>query len=919
MFVESTVRPLAIGTKVPRFSWRLRLEGRSRAQSAYRIIVGTDPRNLAAGEADMWDSGRVESGQSTHVPYAGQPLQRNADYYWTVELWDEQGEPVGDMGIESFGTALYEADEWQADWIGMGDANEPQPDPSVYQHDCVPPEVQTFEPDSRAPMFSRGFELGKPVKRARVFVSGLGLFELRLNGQKVGDDVLPTPRTDFRKRVLYQTYDVTEQLRQGENVLGLMLGNGWFNGQKSYWGWQMQWFGSPRAILQMEIELADGSTHRIVSDGSWQGTWSPITLNCLFDGETYDARLEQAGWDAPGFDRSGWEPVNVVRSPGGVLKPATCEPELITEILKPVGMVEPEPGVYVFDLGKNITGWVKLRVRKAEPGTEVKLHFGEAMHADGRLNASSNNRAKQTDRYIAKGGDEECWEPRFVFHGFQFVEVSGITGQVDLETVEGRFVRTAVAQTGHFACGSELINNIHRCTVQSLKCNVQMGVPTDDTQRPERQGWGADAWACANAAFYNLSMERLYTKWLADFRDQQTDSGFVGMITPQGGPDEDLVWSSAYPLIAWWQYLYTGDRRILEENYASLQRYMDFLKRCGQRQIEAEPTDVILSKLYQKAGDEKRFPAQADRGHLQFSQWGDHLSTAQGWHGRTNLPLSIATAFYYLDIATMTRIAQALGEDEDAGDYRTLAGEISTAFHERFFDEVLGQYDTGSQAAQAWPLAFGMVPDDKVELVKNYFVGQIDGRQRRLTTGYASTRFAIEALARMGRDDVIWKLATATTYPSWGYMLRLNRTTSCERWDGEGGSLNHAPLGSAIDEWLFSGLGGIRPDPAAPGYERIIFKPYLPSDLPWAQASVQTLRGTIRSAWKHEDKTATLDIEVPANSTGIVHVPCSKTDQIHEQNASAADADGVLRIEGGERETIIEVGSGAYHFEFPMS
>lgn len=917
MFVESATRPLAVNTRQPRFSWEVPLTGRGRRQSAYRIRVATDSAKLRDGQADLWDSGRVESSQSIHIPYAGKPLPSNIDCFWTVQLWDESNEEVSAASIERFGTPLFAESDWQASWIGMGDPDEPFPDPSIYQHNCVPPEVEAFEPDSRSPMMRRAFALNQPIRRARAYVCGLGLHELQLNGEKVGDEVLTTPRTAFRERVLYATYDITAALREGENVVGLMLGNGWFNGQKRFWGWQQQWHGSPRAIVQLEIDLADGTTQTITSDETWRGAWSPITFNCLYDGETYDARLDQPGWSDRGFDDANWSPVNIVPVPGGRLEPMACDPELATEHLRPVAMVEPEPGTAVYDLGRNITGWVRLRLRNTEPGTTVKLRFGEAMHPDGRLNNASNNAARQTDQYICKGGEEEIWEPRFTFHGFQFVEVTGAPGPLDLETVEGRFVRTAVPQVGTFACGSEPINNIHRCTVQSLLCNVQMGVPTDDTQRPERLGWGCDAWACANAAFYNMGMARLYQKWFGDFRDQQEDCGFVGMITPQQGPDEDLVWSAAFVVMPWWQYRYYGDTRILEENYEALKRYIEYLKRCGQKQVESEPTDSLLAKLYQKAGADKRFPDEAQRGHLQISQWGDHLSLSEGYAVRANLPLSIATAFYYLDVSTMARIADVLGKDEDAKQYRELAEQINTAFHDRFFDAHLKRYDGGYQNAQAWPLAFGMVADEVRGAVETQLTSSVNHRMRHLTTGYASTRFAIRALANAGRNDVVWKLATATTYPGWNYMLRLNRTTSCENWMGEGGSLNHAPLGAAIDEWFYSDLAGIQPDETAPGYETIVFKPYMPPDLPWAQASLKTLRGTIRSAWRRDGDQVVMDITVPANSRGVVHVPCGDSAKIMEQDGPAIESQGVSLNSADDAETIFAIGSGSYSFTFP--
>jgi alpha-L-rhamnosidase len=567
-------------------------------------------------------------------------------------------------------------------------------------------------------------------------------------------------------------------------------------------------------------------------------------------------------------------------------------------------------------MGKNITGWVRMAVSGGTAGDCITLRFGEAQHANGALNSASNNAACQEDRYTLKGGGAEIFEPRFTFHGFQFVEISGYPGTPDQEAVTGCFVRTAVPQTGTFECGNDVVSNIHRCTVQSQLCNVQMGVPTDDTQRPERQGWGADAWGTAREALYNLWMPRVYAKWIGDFCDQQDDTGMVGMIAPQAGANEDLVWSSAFLLIPWWQYLHCGDRRILEDNYPAMQRYVSFLQRLGTRDVSVMPTGELLEKLHWINGTTTRFPAAEDAGHLQISQWGDHLATAEGSASRSNLPLSIATAFYYLDAVTMARIARVLGKTDDARSYEALSEEIKSAFNERFFDEALGYYDTGIQSAQAWPLVFGLVADGQRERVQNYFVRSVEQVQRRLTTGYTSTAFAIHALSDAGRDDLVWKLATSTEYPSWGYMLRNNRTTSCERWDGDGGSLNHAPLGAAIDEWFYWGLAGIRPDESAPGFERIIFKPHLPPDLPWAKASIKSARGAIVSAWEHDGGTAILTVSVPANSTGMVHVPTSEPESVTETDGPAAEAEGVTVGDVEDGRSVFVVGSGTYVFTF---
>ncbi len=917
MRIEYAEAPLALGTRRPRFSWEVALPGRGRRQSAYQVLVATEAGRLEPGKADLWDSGRVESSQSVNVDYAGAPLGSDMDACWRVRAWDEAGTAGGWSAVAAFGTGLLDEGDWEAEWIGLGKPDEPVADTATFQQGRVAPEVAALEPDPRSPMLRRTFDIGKTVRRARAYVCGLGLFELRLNGRKVGEDVLSPSRTDFRKRVLVEAYDILPLLASGENVVGVLLGNGWFNGQKKYWGWQMQWHGSPRALVQLDIETADGTRQRVCSDAAWRGAWSPITSNCLYDGEDYDARLEQEGWDAPGFDDSAWSAVNLAPGPGGRREMAAHEPGRVVERLRPVSVSEPEPGVFVYDLGRNMTGWVRLAVPNGRRGETIRLRFAEAVDERGRLDPRSNGAARQEDRYTMKGGAAETYEPRFTYHGFQYVAVSGFPGTPGLEAITGCFVRTAVAETGAFACGHDGVNTIHRCTLQSQRCNIQMGVPTDDTQRPERLGWAGDAWSYANEAYYNFWMPRVFAKWIADFYDQQDDLGFVGMIAPQAGPEEDLVWSAAFVLIPWWQYLHCGDRRLLEESYPYLQKYLAYLEATGRKTVRTMRTEEILEQLFWHCSREKRFPSAGEHGHLQISQWGDHLATNEGASGaRQNQPLSIATAFYYLDVCTMARIAGVLGKADDARRYGELAEAIKAAFNERFFDPASGFFDVGCQSAQAWALAFGLAPDEHRERVQAFLNSSVNHRQQRLTTGYAGTKWAIAAIAESGRSDIVWSRVNDTHYPSWGYMLRdPKRTTITENWMGSG-SLCHTTLGAAIDEWFYWGLAGIRPDATGPGYERIVFKPYLPEDLAWAWASVRTVRGRVSSRWRRDGRSVTLTVEVPANCGATVSLPVAGPEGVTEGDVPLAEAEGVALKGTAEGATVVDIGSGEYVFRF---
>ncbi len=933
MLVEYAKDPMAIGVRTPRFSWEVPLKGRCRMQSAYQILVATKEELLEPGMADLWDSGKVESCKSTNVEYAGAELRSNIDCFWTVQVWDEKGEGGGFGRTARFGTALFEESDWESDWIGMGEPTEPALDPySISQDDAssglklspedmvkLADELKDFEPEPRSPLLRKEFMVDRPVRRARAFVSGLGLFELRLNGEKIGDDVLATPRTDFSKRVYYSVYDVTSCLTQGSNAIGVVLGNGWFNAQKKHWHWQAPWFGSPRALVQLEIECEDGSKERVLSDGSWQGDWSPITLSCIYDGEDYDARLEQEGWDMPGFAGGRWKSVNVVSGPGGKLTAVDHQLNKVMRRFAPLSVCEPAPGVFVFDMGTVMTGWCRLTVPKGLAGETVTLRYAELQHQSGMIDPRTAGGARQADVYTMRGAENESYEPRFTYHGFRYVEVTGFPGEPALDSLQACHVYNGVESTGTFECGHALINKIHTCTVQSQKCNMQMGVPTDDTQREERLGWCGDAWSYAEESFYNLDAARFWTKWIADFYDQQDeDSGLVGYICPLPGWGEAMIWSAAFIYIPWWHYVHYGDRRILEESYPYLKKYLAYLEKTGKNELPdlkgKEPPDFLFPKTPVK----DRYSTAESHGYLQHSWFADHLATHEGGSGMGHdQPRSMASAFYHYDALIMARIAATLGLREDADRYRELAGRIKQAYNERFFDDAAGYYDIGCQSVQALAICFDLVPESHRGRLAGYLNSSVNFRQRRITSGYAGTKWVVQAIAESGRNDILWERAIATDYPSWGYMLRDNKTTITENWAGAA-SQCHTTLGAAIDEWFYWGLAGIRPDESAPGYEKIIIKPYLPAELPFVRASIRTARGEIVSAWEQDEGRAAMKVRIPANSTATVYVPCDESTTVTEGGVPAADSEGVTAVRSEDGESVFEVGSGSYVFEFSV-
>lgn len=910
LLVEFDRSPQSLEASDPRFSWITPLEGRGRSQTGYRIQVASKRELLESGKRDMWDSKLVGSTDSTNVYYRGRAFDSNHEYFWRVRVRDESGQLHPYSHVATFRTGLPRESDWIARWIGRGRPDEVIADVNKFLVKKVGLRVEAIEPDLRSPMFRKEFQVERRVSRATLFISGLGLYEARLNGQKVGNTHLSPAVTDYRKRVLYDAYDVTRDVRKGRNALGIILGNGWYNSPKKWWGWQMQWYGSPRAIAQLEIRYTDGTSSRVATDESWKAAWGPVSFNSIYDGEDYDARLEQKGWDLPGFDEGDWQSVNTVAPPGGKLVSSGVQPSLATQLVRPISIAEKAPGVFIYDLGQNFSGWVRLRV-SGPGGTNVKLRYAEASKPDGSLDPRTMKPTRGEDNYTLRGGGGfETYETKFAYRAFQYVELTGYPGKPTSDTIEGVFVHTGVKPMGFFESANELINRIHLATVETQRMDIQMGVPIDSPQRAERLGWGADALISAEEAMFNLDMPRVYAKWMADFQDEQEASGLVPMIAPRAGLEEDIVWSSAYVAIPWMQYVHYGDRRVLEDHYASLVRYMYYLERQGRAEITPrQPGADPLSDA-----PETGTPVL---GRLQRSQWGDHGSLDENFKGRSGLPFSISTAFYYHDAQVMEKIATALFKTEDATRFKKLAAEIKDAFNRKFFDEKTTIYDDGSQASQAFALSFELVPENLEEGVMNALLKDMfEKHQGHLTTGYPGTWCLIDALTRNGRADVVWHLATRTDFPSWGDMLK-GRTSASENW--KGGSLSHVALVGPIDAWFFNTIAGIRPDEEKPGFERVTIKPYIPKDLPWARGTLESVRGRIESSWRKESGSLRLDVGVPANTTALVFVPTLDPAAVREGRVRAVKAKGVklLRQEGGA--AVYQIGSGRYSFSAPLN
>jgi alpha-L-rhamnosidase len=873
---EYAVNPVGVETARPQLSWELESREHNQRQSAYQILVTRKPEALAADRGDLWDSGRVKSSESVHVPYGGEPLSSRQRCWWKVRVWDTDGKLSDWSQPASWEMALLRPEDWKAQWIGSGPAREPCPPAGFYKSARELVNVnEKISVDGRSTLLRKEFVATKAISRAQIYVAGLGYYELSCNGQRVGDRVLAPAKSNYRKWVLYDIYDLTSQLRQGTNALGLMLGNGWFNPYQKWWEpYRMQWFGSKRALVQLHLEYADGSSDLVVSDGSWKTAPGPVMSSCVFDGEVYDATKELPGWDRLNFNDAGWRNVNVVASPGGVLLSHLMQPVKVVEHLKPVAVSNPKPGVYVFDLGQNFAGWVRLTATGA-CGTRITVRYAEDLGPDGMIDVKSNERALATDAFVMKGQGNEVYEPRFTFHGFRYVEVTGFPGAPPLDSVLGCVVHTAAESTGEFTCDNELINRIHRATHWSQRSNL-MGYPMDCPQRDERLGWFGDAMVSMEEAMFNFDLPLFYRQWLNGVRFNQNEAnGDISIVSPRPyiTDEPDPTWSSAYLVMLWQYYLHYGDRDFLRAHFDSMRRYVDYLG--------TQATNHILPQYW-------------------IGDWG---TIVEGW--KEGEPVSVVTAFYYYDTLIVAKAADVLGRKAEADEYRVHAKEIKTAFNRRFYDPKNRQYEQGTQFSNAFPLLLGLADMSNESAVLDNILRDLERCHGHFNGGVLGTKYLIDALTQFGRADVAYELATQTGYPSWAHLLEGSRTTLSEFWDLHG-SHNHVMLGS-IDGWFYRVLGGIQPDEAKPGFEHIVIRPFIPSSLSSVRAKIQTIRGPVAVEWTKQNRSLRMNIRIPANSSATVHVPA----------ASASSVSSTPRLAQGRFEdgaVIFLVGSGSYEF-----
>ena len=877
---EYMTNPAGIDILNPRLSWIIESPQRGEHQTAFQILVSQTKDQLSRNEGEIWNSGKVVSDQTTQLEYRGKPLKSGSDYFWKLRVWDSKGNSSGWSKPSFWSMGLLDAKEWRAKWIGA--------------HDLIPSEWP------RPRYLRKSFKPDRTVRRATVYVTALGLYELRLNGQRIGDHQLAPEWTNYTKRVQYQTYDVTSLVHQGSNVLGAVLGNGWYCGGWQHWKEKLSaiYGTEPLLLAQMEIEFSDGSHETIASDESWHVTTDgPLQFAGIYEGVTYDARKDFIGWDAAGFDDLKWSPA-VTPSPGsdfqvGKLVGRRGESIRKTQELKPVAITEPKPGIYVFAFDQNMVGWCRFKFH-GRSGETIELQHGEMRNPDGtvflgNLTVVSEHRI-QLDRYTFRSNREETFEPNFTYHGFQYVEVRGLKEKPNLESLTGIVFNSDCPEVGKFNCSDTLLSRLAENILWSQRGNY-MGVPTDCPQRNERCGYTGDAQFFMRTAVYNMDVSAFFSRWLVDVCEEaQMPDGHFADHAPTFGPGDgpNIGWSDAGIICPYEIYRTYGDTRVIREHYQAMKRNLNWLTR--------ESKDFLFTG---RVGN------------------GDWLSNGGGASNEV-----IGSAYASFDFQLMAEMAEAIGEKHDAIDFREHGDKIARAFAKAYIDEA-GHISKSSQSGYALAFTMGLVPPALIEKMRNCFMDEIKRFDWHPTTGFIGTPRLLPALHLAGLDSDAYKVLLTRSSPSWLYPVSVGATTIWERWDGwdgkipKGGmnSLNHYSFG-AVGEYLFSMIGGISED--APGYSKIRIAPVIREGLSFATTSYNSIHGKIITSWKVDRKRLVLDVTIPANTTATIFLPAKGASQVTESGKLTSDSVGVKFLRMENESAVYAVESGKYSFRSIM-
>jgi alpha-L-rhamnosidase len=887
---EGFTSPLAIDVPTPRLSWIIPPR-RGILQTGYQILVASKPSLLLEERANLWNSGKVGSSNSIGTRYGGKPLTSGLKCYWKVRIWDENGKVSDWSKPDSWNEGLLTSADWQgAQWIGSDLKLKPyqtalkaltdfgmEPETEIWGIADSLRKIGKSVTEAPAVYLRKEVNLSKTVTRATAYICGLGLFELSVNGKKVGDHLLDPAFTDYEKRVEYQAFDVTSKLVHGKNALGVILGNGWYNLITPHVlrFYAADYINTPRLLFRLALEYSDGTQESVVSGPDWLFTTDgPIRFNCVLAGETYDATMEMPGWDKPQFSAQGWKDALPLDAPGG---------KLVRQMLYPVRKHEEIPAVHVerldsvwrFDLGVETAGWARIRVHGAR-GQKLMIRLpGAPSHTLGRY---------QTEELILSGKGEEVYEPRFCYAGFRYVDIEGLTYQPKASDVTGIAISSDFPRAGNFACSDERLNRLQKILLRTVR-NYVIHIPNDPTR--EKAGWTQDIESGFYQTAYNFDVLAMYEKWQRDFMDEVHPNGYMPPVAPgrfDGPTINGPWWGGVIIYHPWILYQFYGDTTILAESYPTMKRYFGWLR--------TQAKDHVIT-------------------------WGlgDWLEVGAVLARPVHTPVPLtSTAAYCWFAQILSHTATLTGNSDEARSYALLADSIRAAYNKTFFNPQTGMYASGSQTSQLISLMCGLVPDDRMELVKQKLFERVALDKNHLTTGFVGTPVLLPMLAEMGRGDLAWSIATQTDYPSFIDAV-LNRKNTVMKEDWTGGLVQMPSLQGPIGTWFYHSLAGIRTSKDAPGFKKIIICPETAGTLNWVKGSYVTPYGEVKSSWKREAGSFKLIVLIPGNTTATVSLPAGSAASVKESGKPLDKVDGVklLRMEGGR--AVIEVGAGEYAFE----
>lgn len=878
LLIENLSNPVGLDVARPRFSWQLVSDSRNIMQSAYELRVSNHPASIVKGKKILWNSGKVLSDQSVQVPYAGQTLQSGKKYYWQVRVWDNAGKISAWSEPAFWQMGLLNVTDWKAKWIEVGF-----------------PEDTLLRP---SPLFRKQFASHKKIQSATAYITSHGLYEAYINGHRVGDFFLTPGWTSYHKRLQYQVYDVTSLVTNGKNTVGVTLGNGWYRGYLA-WGGNKNTYGKELALLfQLEVTYTDGTTETIVSDETWKSSTGAIRSSEIYNGEFYDAREDKEGWATALYNDRDWPGVIVKNFDNSILIATYNEPIKKHETFQPIKIFKTPAGEQVVDFGQNLVGWVQLKV-KGKAGDKVTLYHAEVLDKAGNFYTKNLRAAKEQNTYILKGGTEETFEPHFTFQGFRYVKVEGFPGELKPENLTAIALYSDMKPTGSFITSNPLLNQLQHNIQWGQKGNF-LDVPTDCPQRDERLGWTGDAQVFSRTAAYNMRVNNFFAKWLKDIAADQLPNGSVPFVIPNVlGPHAagSTGWADVATIIPWNIYLAYGDKRILEQQYASMKAWVGYMQQNSRDDLWNIGFHFGDWLFYRPDDDNDGRSAITDK-------------------------YLIAQCFYAHSTQLVINAAQVLGKTDDVVKYTALLQKIKDAFLKEYATPN-GRLVSGSQTAYVLALNFDMLPETLRPQAAQRLVQNIKDYNNHLTTGFLGTPYLCHVLTRFGYTDVAYKLLLQETYPSWLYPVKMGATTIWERWDGMKpdstfqtpgmNSFNHYAYG-AIGDWMYRVMAGIDTYVSDPGYKKIKIMPHPGGSLTTVSANLKTYYGLVSAHWKLDNGKLQLEVEIPANTTATVYIPADNAKSITESNKALSSVKDIKLMgkEGGF--IVVEVGSGKYYF-----